>query len=72
MKTLRDMQRQLAKGVRVARVARGFTQEELADRAGVHRSYVSRIERAQANARLSKLDALARALDVGIAALFKR
>jgi transcriptional regulator with XRE-family HTH domain len=58
--------------VRTLRIARGLTQEELADKAGLHRSYLSRIERARANVRINKLDALARALDAAIVDLFKR
>jgi transcriptional regulator with XRE-family HTH domain len=72
MTTFKTLQRQLAKGVRTLRLARRWTQEELADKAGLHRSYLSRIERARANVRINKLDALARALDAAIVDLFKR
>jgi transcriptional regulator with XRE-family HTH domain len=40
-----DFRQVIARNVRVARAARGISQEALADEAGVDRSYMSRIER---------------------------
>jgi transcriptional regulator with XRE-family HTH domain len=40
-----DFRQVIARNVRVARAARGISQEALADQAGVDRSYMSRIER---------------------------
>ena len=40
-----DVQRRIAVNVKRVRKERGLSQEELADRAGVHRTYVSQIER---------------------------
>jgi transcriptional regulator with XRE-family HTH domain len=40
-----DFRQVIARNVRVARAARGISQEALADGAGVDRSYMSRIER---------------------------
>lgn len=42
----------------------GVSQERLADMAGLHRTYVSNLERAQINPTLRTLDAVARALDL--------
>lgn len=57
--------------VRTLRLARGFSQEELAERAGLHRTYVSSLERGQRNVGLDNIHALARALDVTPAELFE-
>ena len=56
--------------VRVLRVARGMSQEDLADAAGVHRTYVSSLERGLRNVGLDNVYALADALDVDPSELF--
>src|SRR6476660_2859793 len=48
----------------------GISQEELAGRAGLHRTYVADIERGARNPSLESIDKLARALEVSIAGLF--
>jgi transcriptional regulator with XRE-family HTH domain len=52
----------LARNVRRIRTSTGLSQEELAARAGLHRTYVSSVERAQRNVSLENIFALARAL----------
>lgn len=49
----------------------GLSQEELADRAGVHRTYVSKIERRVVNYSLDSLAALAFALGVDVEVFFR-
>jgi len=44
------------------RTSAGLSQEELADRAGLHRTYISSIERAQRNISLENIFVLAGAL----------
>jgi DNA-binding Xre family transcriptional regulator len=61
--------RRFGANVRAARVARGWTQEELAHRTGLASVQVSRIERGKREVRLSTLLRLVRALDVPPAAL---
>lgn len=51
----------LARRLRIARNARGWSQERLAEIAGLDRSYVGEIERGQVSASLATLDKLARA-----------
>ena len=48
----------------------GFSQEELAFRAGFHRTYIGMIERAERNITLSNLKRLADALQIKIKDLF--
>ncbi len=48
----------------------GISQEELAYRAGVHRTYIGMIERAERNITLSNIKRLADALGVEVKELF--
>lgn len=57
--------------VRQLRLAAGLTQEDLAHRCGLFRTYMSRIETGRANPTLTMVDALATSLKVPIAALFE-
>lgn len=54
----------LASNLRKLRQDRGLSQEALADIAGLHRTYVSSVERCERNATLDTLDRLATALEV--------
>jgi len=57
--------------LRAAREARSWSQEELAQRAGLHRNQVGYLERAERNAGLSAVLALAEALDTTAADLMR-
>jgi transcriptional regulator with XRE-family HTH domain len=59
----------LSQIVRQRREALRLTQEEVADRAKLHRTYISDIERGARNLSLKSLADLAQALDVSIAEL---
>jgi transcriptional regulator with XRE-family HTH domain len=61
----------LGKKIRARRKRLGLSQEELAHRAGVHMTYLSAIERGERNPALENLCALANALDVTLAQLFR-
>ncbi len=52
----------LARNLRRLRTSTGLSQEELAARAGLHRTYVSSVERGQRNLSLKNIFALARAV----------
>ncbi|MFZ1963542.1 MAG: helix-turn-helix transcriptional regulator [Roseiarcus sp.] len=59
--TLRET---LAKNVRLVRNKLGLSQEQLADEAGLHRTYIGSIERAERNVSIDNIEKLARALKV--------
>jgi transcriptional regulator with XRE-family HTH domain len=61
----------VARNVRLARQRAEISQEELADRAGIDRSYGSRIERGSANPSVEILAKLAVVLGVSTAALLQ-
>jgi transcriptional regulator with XRE-family HTH domain len=50
--------------VRSERVKKGLSQEELADLAGVHRTYIGMIERAEKNITLLNIYKIAKALNI--------
>lgn len=52
--------------VRNERLKRGFSQEKLALKAGVHRTYIGMIERAEKNITLENIEKIAKALDVKV------
>ena len=58
------------KKVREHRLSLGLSQEELAERAEVHRTYIGMIERAEKNITLVSIEKVARALDIKIRDLF--
>lgn len=44
----------------------GLSQEELADKCGLHRTYIGAVERGERNVTLSSLEAISSALNVDI------
>ncbi len=58
------------KKIREVRVKRGLSQEALADRANVHRTYIGMVERAEKNITLLNIQKLAKALKIEIRELF--
>jgi transcriptional regulator with XRE-family HTH domain len=63
--------RRLGQRVRELRERAGLSQEELAERAALHRTYVGGIERGERNVGVKNLLQLARALKVAPAELLK-
>jgi CheY-like chemotaxis protein len=65
-----DVKKTFGASVKVRRQQHGISQEELAERADLHRTYISDVERGARNLSLESISKLARALDVSISALF--
>lgn len=57
--------------VREERIKQGLSQEELATKAGVHRTYIGMIERAEKNITLANIEKIANALGLSISELMK-
>ncbi len=56
--------------VRLLRAKKGLSQEDLAFRTGVHRTYLGGIERGERNPSLKNIAAIAKALDTTLSDLF--
>ena len=61
----------LAKRIRELRAERGWSQDELAEKAGLHRTYIGTIERAEQSVTVDSIEKIAKALKVPIKELFK-
>ena len=70
IETMKAYQQAFGLRIRQLRDQQGYTQEELAHRAGIHVTYLSGIERGVRNPSLKSIRALARALGVRVGKLF--
>ena len=61
--------KQFGDNVKRLRKAKGWSQEDLAKRAKLHRTYIGSIERSERNVSLINIERIANALDVKIRAL---
>jgi transcriptional regulator with XRE-family HTH domain len=59
------------KRIRQVRLAKGFTQESLADTVGLHRTYIGNIERGEESVSVDNAAKIAKALKVSLSELFK-
>jgi transcriptional regulator with XRE-family HTH domain len=65
-----DIKILFGKAVRRRRRELDLSQEVLAERAGMNRTYVSSVERGERNPTLESIDHFARALDITVSRLF--
>ena len=66
-----DVRERFGDAVRSRRELLGLTQEDLAGKAGIHRTYLSDIERGSRNPSLINIERLARALSLRTSELFQ-
>lgn len=66
----RTLGQQLGECIRRLREERGLSQVEFGEKCGFYQTYVSRIERGQANPTLNALEVLANALGINVFQLF--
>lgn len=67
-----DIRETFAQNLKAARRAKAFSQEELADRADLDRTYISALERSLYNATIEVVDRLATAMDMEASSLLER
>jgi ribosome-binding protein aMBF1 (putative translation factor) len=56
--------------IRELRKAKGISQEELADKASLHRTYIGMIERGEKNISIINIEKIAKSLDIQLNTLF--
>jgi transcriptional regulator with XRE-family HTH domain len=66
----RNIEAKFGKRVREIRERMGLTQEQLADRSGLHRTYIGGIERGERNPSVVNVVRIAEALGVRVGELF--
>jgi transcriptional regulator with XRE-family HTH domain len=64
-----DVRQRLARNLRKLRQAKGVSQEAFADEAGLHRTYISDLERGSRNPTITVVEKIARALGVPLGQL---
>ena len=67
---MEDLRTRFGRRVRELRLAAGLSQEELAERAGLHYTYVGGIERGERNLGLLNIERMAAGLGISLAELF--
>jgi transcriptional regulator with XRE-family HTH domain len=66
-----DIRERFGYAVKARREALGLTQEDLAERAGIHRTYLSDVERGARNVCLVNVERVAAALTLPLSELFR-
>ena len=67
---MKEIERQFGARIRKLRTAKKLSQEELAFRAHMHRTYLSSLERGERNPSLKSIKAIADGLDISLSELF--
>jgi CheY-like chemotaxis protein len=67
-----DLKALLGATIKSQRSALGISQEELAYRAGLHRTYISDVERGARNPSIESIEKLASALEISVSMLFEQ
>lgn len=66
-----DIMQHVGRKLRFYRQSRGLTQEELAEKAELHYTYIGQVERGEKNLTLTSLEKILNALEVSFAELFE-
>ncbi len=71
MFTETEILKQFGRNVKAERIRKGYSQESLAEKIGVNREFVSRIERGVQNMSLARINALANHLETDVTNLLR-
>ena len=63
--------RELGERLRAYRTQRGWSQEEMAERADLHTTYIGQLERGEKNATIESISKVAAALNISLSKLFE-
>lgn len=67
-----DIKSRFGKSVRKLRSQKGWSQEELASKCNLHRTYIGSVERGERNISLENIEKIADTLDVTVDELLKK
>jgi transcriptional regulator with XRE-family HTH domain len=65
-----SVKKRFGKSLKAWRTRRGLSQEQLAEKAGLHRTYISDLERGARNISLESMEKLALGLEINLAEFF--
>lgn len=68
---MEDILKSFGNRIRTLRAERKISQEELADRCGLHKNYIGMVERGERNPSLKNIYKFAIALEINLSELFK-
>ena len=66
------LRKSFSNNVRKYRIEQNLSQEELADKAGLHRTYIGSVERGERNITIDAMEKICLALEMSIIELFKK
>lgn len=66
-----DIKKQLGLEIRKIRLAKGYSQEKLAEISGLHRTYIGGVERGERNIGIENLKKIADSLEIKVSELFQ-
>ena len=67
-----DIAKTVGKRLRSYRTGQGLSQEKLAEKAGLHPTYIGQVERGEKNLTIESLEKITSALDVSMASVFEK
>ena len=67
-----DIAKTVGKRLRGSRTSLGFSQEKLAEKAGLHPTYIGQVERGEKNLTIESLEKITRALEIPMADVFEK
>ena len=67
-----DIAKTVGKRLRSYRTGQSLSQEKLAERAGLHPTYIGQVERGEKNLTIESLEKITSALDVSMASVFEK
>ena len=71
MSSTKSLRQILANNIKTLRMISNYSQEEFADLCGLHRTYISDVERCNRNISIDNIDRIAHALNVTASELLK-
>ena len=66
-----DIKKEIGSRIKAIRKAKGYTQEQLAELAGCHPTYIGQIERGEKNATIESILKITKALKISLSQLFE-